>query len=141
MQPCGCRGQMRKLRFRDENRKIEGNQFFKIITTKPKQTRHVWLPSQLISRATCLATSCSIFSRGEMSPKNTPGLSDHPLPSLSFASEFRENLNILHSAPPSCLLSDPAVRGHSGLSSTLWQVGDACRFFGGILQVPFRQQH
>lgn len=29
-----CRGQMRKLRFRDENREIEGNWFFKIITTE-----------------------------------------------------------------------------------------------------------
>ena len=141
LQPCGCRGQMRKLRFRDENRKIEGNQFFKIITTKTKHSRHSWLPSQLVSRSTRVAASCSIFSRGGMPAKNTPGLSDHRLPSLSFASEFGENLNILHSAPPSSLLSDPAGRGHSGLSSALWQMGEAWRFFGGMLQVLFRQQY
>ena len=72
LQPCGCRGQMRKLRFRDENRKIEGNQFFKIITTKTKHNRHGWLPSQLISRSTRVEASCSIFSHGGMSAKNTP---------------------------------------------------------------------
>lgn len=121
---------MRKLRSRDENRKIEGNQFFKIITTKPKHNRHSWLPSQLLSRSTHVSASCSIFSRGGMSAKSTPGLSDHPLPSLSFVSEFGENLNILHSAPPSSLLSDPAARGHSGLSSTLAN--------GGSLKVFWR---
>lgn len=67
-------------------------------------------------------------------PKSTPRLSDHPLPPFFRQWVWRKTE---HSPPPLLPLPlfqvcTPSARVHSGLSSTLWWVGKARRFFGGM---------